>query len=137
MRVELSKDEAEVIRGALQCIHGGEELDRLADLFRPRERYMAALRPEVGCPGGPLVPTCPRCGEQAFGYRNTTEQYWEPGEIIPDGQDGGGGVVGHLSTGWEGVGEGDGYPGTFCDNYSGNGCGAAIDLPEGWGILWD
>ncbi len=32
--------------------------------------------------------------------------------------------------------EDDGEPGLFCDNYDGSGCGAPIDLPDGWEVDW-
>lgn len=47
------------------------------------------------------------------------------------------GVLGIDTIGWDVTGEsGDSDPGLFCDNYDGGGCGAPIDLPDGWEVDW-
>jgi hypothetical protein len=49
--------------------------------------------------------------------------------------EGGGEVVVYWSA--DGTADsGDSDPGLFCDDWRGNGCGAAIDLPDGWEIGW-
>ncbi len=79
---------------------------------------------------GDLVPTCPRCGGQNFGYEEGCYQYSPPGSVED-------GTVFVASIGWDGIGEsGDGEPGLFCDHYRGGGCGAPIDLPDGWEVEW-
>lgn len=167
MRVEIHPGDAAIVASALRAVPGGYEGDRLAALFEPPEPVAAILLPrgavllggvwtaedDEGAPvylhpdhgwlprvdtGEPVghvtvVPTCSRCGGQTFGYEEGTYQYWSPGDVVPDDQ---GGTVGLWSEGWDGVGDGDGQPGLMCDPYRG-GCGAPIELPEGWEIAWD
>lgn len=164
MRVELSNDDAEMIAAALRRCDESDALVALADRFVPPERLTAVLLPEgvklpevgppvaecEGCAGeihshpahgwihsfdtdhpaepGELVPTCPRCGGQSFGYLEGNEQYWPPSSVED-------GVVFVDTIGWDGIGEsGDSDPGLFCDEWQGGGCGAPIDLPDGWEV---
>lgn len=82
---------------------------------------------------GPLVPTCPACGNQAFSYMEGCIDYRPGDEVgVTDG-DGGGTVTVWWSV--DGTAEsGDGDPGLFCDNWRHGGCGAPIDLPDGWEV---
>lgn len=87
-----------------------------------------------GEPLGPIemVPTCPACGCQEFSYEEGCSQYWPHGQSLGDAD---GGVIWLDTIGWDGIGEsGDGDPGLFCDHYRGGGCGAPIDLPDGWEV---
>jgi hypothetical protein len=47
MRVTLDETDAERVRSALLCLHGGAEIDRLAGLFTPVERVTAEVREHV------------------------------------------------------------------------------------------
>lgn len=82
---------------------------------------------------GPLVPTCPDCGNQGFSYMEGCVDYRSGEEHgHPDGT-GGGVVTVYWSIG--GTDEsGDDDPGLFCDHYRLGGCGANIDLPDGWEV---
>ncbi len=64
-----------------------------------------------------------------FHPQGITEQHWAPAGSKD-------GAVWLASYGWDAVGEDDGEPGLFCDNYDGSGCGAPIDLPDGWEVEW-
>lgn len=172
MRVEISTEDAATVIRALS--HAGPPADRIAELFKERERPTAVLMPvgaEQGTPGNwtaeddngaavrlhpehgwifvhdheqgrpslTLVPTCPECGGQSFGYEEGCSQYWTPGENGADenGADENGGTVFVETIGWDGIGDsGDGDPGLFCDNYRGGGCGTPIEMPDGWEMEW-
>lgn len=125
MRVELDDREAELVRAALASLAEGdaheraEECGPLALKFRAVERLTATIVDGVA--------RCPGCGNEEFGYYEGTDQYWTPSAN-------GEGVVSVYSRGWDSIGEGDGQPGLFCDDWSGNGCGSPIDLPGDWDI---
>lgn len=128
MRVELTADEASLLRTILagNVSVWDEDVrpdaDRLAHRFTPPERLTAILHD-----GSPV---CPRCGGEEFGYVEGTAQYWPHGMTEEETE-----TVWLDTIGWDGVDEvGDGQPGLFCDHYRGGGCGAPIDLPEGWGV---
>jgi len=71
-------------------------------------------------------------------WRGSADRY----TVVYDGETDGApagskdGAVWLASYGWDAVGEDDGEPGLFCDNYDGGGCGAPIDLPDGWEVDW-
>lgn len=128
MRVELTEADAEMIRRCITSYRGSDsapefaELDRLADLLTPPVRLTAILSDADG------TPICPRCGNGAFSYEEGCSQYW-PFGTAEDG------AVFCDTIGWDGIGEsGDGEPGLFCDHYRYSGCGAPIDLPDGWEV---
>lgn len=80
------------------------------------------------------IPHCPKCGNTGFSYEEGCTDY-RPGEEGGEPDDDGEG--GTVSVTWEigGTGEsGDSDPGLFCDHYRFGGCGAPIDLPDGWEI---
>lgn len=125
MRVDLSAEDAATVVRALS--HAGPPADRIAKLFEPVERLTAELKPRDE--DGALVPTCPACGGQTFGYEENTIEY-----RFPSGNDPEHGVVGVVWDVGCSADSGDGDPGLFCDHYRGAGCGAPIDLPDGWEI---
>lgn len=129
MRVELTEAEHDLIQRCIESYRHSDSadwtaLDRLAERLTPPERLTAILSDVDG------APICPRCGGGEFGYEEGTAQYWPHGMT-----DATTGVVWLDTIGWDGVDEtGDGQPGLFCDHYRGGGCGAPIDLPDGWEV---
>jgi hypothetical protein len=122
MRVQLRDEDAAMIAAALRRCDESDRLVALADAFDPPERLTAVIVDDV--------PTCPRCGNATISYVEGCEQYWPHG-LSADG------AVWLDTIGWDGIGEsGDSDPGLFCDNYDGGGCGAPIDLPDGWEVDW-
>lgn len=102
---------------------------------------IAAALSMTACEGGiaivpPIVErllTCPECGGTVFGYAENCVDYRTPGgqEIRDDG--------GVVAVDWHADGtaeSGDSEPGLFCDHWRGGGCGVAIDLPEGWEVVY-
>lgn len=74
---------------------------------------------------------CPLCGGTIFGYAEGCMDYRSPGGQRRDEHGGEVTVYSHA----DGTADsGDSDPGLFCDDWLGEGCHAAIDLPEGWEI---
>lgn len=110
-----------------ECDDCGEPIRR-----HPDHGWIHAFDTDHSADLGDLVPTCPRCGGQDFGYEEgATEYRWGNGSH-PNGY-GGGTVAVVWEIGCSGE-SGDDDPGLFCDNWRGGGCGAPIDLPDGWEV---
>jgi hypothetical protein len=103
--------------------------DRWANVEGSDRRYEVVT---VNPPRRERLLTCPDCGGTTFGYREGCEDYRTPsGQKVYDDESG------TVSVYWSADGtaeSGDNDPGLFCDDWQGQGCGVAIDLPDGWEI---
>jgi hypothetical protein len=102
-----------------------ELLTALAHQAAPARRVMAEVR------GHEL--TCPECDGTVFGFKEGCVDYRTPSGQAADGD--GGTVTVYWAA--DGTAEsGDAEPGLFCDDWRGGGCGVAIDLPDGWEVVY-